>query len=92
MTWFHVESINYPSAEGTLLQYWPSEASNEASNAERGSANKPPTAREGGPPEVPPEAPKIGLFISFPITIRAQTVVYWPGVVAVIYTEKTRKK
>ena len=66
--------------------YWPS----ETSNAERSSANRPPPAREEAPLEAPPEAQKMRIFASFPITIGAQKL-YWPGVVAVTTQKKSRK-
>ena len=42
----------------------------------RSSANRLPVAREGGPLEAPPEAPKMRIFASFPITIGAQNRIH----------------
>ena len=75
-----------PSVYWTAAVSWPS----EASNAEHSSANSPPPAREGAPLEAPAEAKKMRIFASFPITIGLK--LYWPGVVAVIYTEQIKKK
>ena len=47
--------------------------------AELRSANRLPPAREGVPLEARPEAPKIRIFTSFPITIGAQSVLAGSG-------------
>ena len=75
-------SLHFPSQP----VYWPS----EASNAERSSANSPRLAREGGPLEAPPETPKNLRFRLISHHNRGSKL-RWPGVVAVIYTEKIKK-
>ena len=71
-----------------------SEAAEAAEAAERSSANSPPLpAREGAPLEAPPEAPQKTHFRLFSHGNRgAKLYLYWPGVVAVIYTEKIQEK
>ena len=60
--------------------------------AERSSVNSPPPAREGAPLEAPPEAKKKRAFsLHFPSQSGLKTAVL-AGVVAVIYTEKKKKK